>query len=375
MTFRSGGWVILAAVVVFLAGGVWQTMQVLGARGEPKQGDGKGVATYGFDLSTTTVPRHLVATTTLPRDGLERLDFPPLMDVAVWNASWSKGRYRKYLVPSDRVVGVVLEGISRAYPLRLLVWHEVVNDTLRGTPIAVTYAPLADGAMVLERRSLATASSERTASSTPHTTSLSPDAAPLVGFSGLVYNGCPVVYDISDGSLFSPLALRAIAGPAAVAGVAPRAVPFAVMTWGDWIATHPQTTVVEPSLEYIERYRSDPYHNYYGNDMLEEYPVEPRLPEGQRNKAHVLALLGGGARRVITFEVVRQNAGDGGTWTTRVGDAAVTIGYRADPKAAWVLVPESQGVVGVSCFAWAWEALHPGTDVERTILGPRAAGP
>jgi hypothetical protein len=372
VTFRNGGWLVLLAVVVFLAGGVWQTMQILGARSEPKMGDGENVATYGFDLSALAVPEHLVAATSLPRDGLERLDFPPLMDVDLWSAEWSKGRHRKYLVPSDRVVGVVVDGITRAYPLRLLVWHEVVNDTLAGIPIAVTYAPLADGAMVLDRRSLRVPG----AGATDGAGARGEANAPLVGYSGLVYDGCPLVYTIDatragtdDGetaiaSLVSPLGLRAVSGPAARAGVRPEPIPFAVTTWGDWMTTHPQTLVVEPTLEYIERYRSDPYHNYYGNDLLEDYPVEPRLPETERNKAHVLALIHGRDVRVLSFATIAANAGDGGTWTTSIGDVEATIGYRADPPAAWVLTPESGDVVGVSCFAWAWAALHPDGELE-----------
>lgn len=344
MSFRNGGWVVLLALCVFVAAGVWQTIQVLDARGEPRAGDGEHVETYGFDLSTLLVPRSLLAATSLPRDGIERLDFPPLMDVDVWSASWSDGRHRKYLVPSDRVVGVSVNGHTRAYPLRVLVWREVVNDTLGGVPIAVTYAPLADAAMVLDRRSLAATGAR---------------APILLGFSGLVYNGCPLVYGVGDGSLYSPLGLCSVAGPAAEAGVVPEPLPAGVVTWGDWIAEHPATRVVEPTLESNDRYRTDPYHNYYGNDLLEDHPVEPRLPEGARNKARVLALLGAPTTRVVYFEELARRAGDSGICTIGVGGARAKIAHRENPHAAWVVTSDTADVVGVSCFAWAWYALHP----------------
>lgn len=367
MSFKQGGWLVLLAVVVFVAGGIWQTRQVLRARGEPRMGDGEHVESYGFDLSTLAVPRHLVAATSLPRDGLERLDFPPLMDVDVWLTSWSSGRHRKYLVPSDRVVGVVHDGIARAYPLRVLTWHEVVNDTLAGVPIAVTYAPLADGAVVVDRRSLAGVSPRNGAGAVDGAPEEAATGAraPLLGFSGLVYNGCPLVYGIGEGSLYSPLALRAVAGEAVDAGRDPRPLPAAVVHWSEWITAHPGTRVVEPTLEWNDRYRTDPYHNYVGNDLLEDYPVEPLLPEGERNKARVLALVTDAGIDVVPLAEILAGVGSGDTWTTSVRGRRVTLAYAPDPETAWIAAYDGASPVAVSCYRWAWHALHADAVGER----------
>ncbi len=112
-------------------------------------GDGRHVASYGFTLEPCLVPRALLVASGMPKDGLAALVDPP-----VWTglqADAARVGHGRFLVPSDRVVGVRLGGAARAYPLRMLVWHEVVNDTLGGVPIAVTYDPLCDSAVAFRR--------------------------------------------------------------------------------------------------------------------------------------------------------------------------------------------------------------------------------
>ncbi len=56
------------------------------------------------------------------------------------------------LAPTEPVFGVIINGKARAYPLRILTWHEIVNDELAGVPITVTYCPLSNSAIVFDRR-------------------------------------------------------------------------------------------------------------------------------------------------------------------------------------------------------------------------------
>ena len=105
--------------------------------------------------------------------------------------------------------------MPRAYPLRVLVWHEVVNDTVSGLPILVTYNPLSEGIAVFDRRVAG-----RTLS---------------FGVSGLLYQSNLLMYD-RDGtrgaeSLWSQLQARAVSGPAAGAGQTLELVPFALARW------------------------------------------------------------------------------------------------------------------------------------------------
>jgi hypothetical protein len=93
----------------------------------------------------------------------------------------------------DLVVSVTIGDKTRAYPLRILVWHEIVNDELAGQPIAVTYCPLCGTAMVFKRQV-----GNRTLS---------------FGVSGLLHNSDVLMYDRQTDSLWSQLAVKAVSGP------------------------------------------------------------------------------------------------------------------------------------------------------------------
>jgi hypothetical protein len=76
-----------------------------------------------------------------PRDGISAIDRPAFAPVA------------EATLPEDEpVIGLLINGQARAYPLRVLIWHEIVNDVIDGVPVAITYAPLSNTALVFDRR-------------------------------------------------------------------------------------------------------------------------------------------------------------------------------------------------------------------------------
>jgi protein-disulfide isomerase len=79
----------------------------------------------------------------VPRDGIPPIDFPT-MDDQVTTDQW--------LSPQSPVISVEIDGTARAYPLAILIAHEIVNDVIGETPIAVTYCPLCNSAIVFDRR-------------------------------------------------------------------------------------------------------------------------------------------------------------------------------------------------------------------------------
>lgn len=126
----------------------------------------------------------------------------------------------------DRVIGVVRDGEARAYPLKLLDWHEVVNDGFAG-PLLVTYCPVCNSALVADR---------------------GVDGEPTrFGVSGFLYRANLVMYDDRTESLWSQLLATAIRGP--VAGTELSLVPSTVTSWGRWRAENGDTTVLLPPPE------------------------------------------------------------------------------------------------------------------------------
>jgi hypothetical protein len=150
LTWRSGGWVLALTGVVLVSLIAWALWTPLFRAINRPPGDGVDPATYGFDITALDLPLDLVATPLLPRDMVPVMREPTILTITDVEAR-AEGR-KKYLVSSDRVVGVEIGGAARAYPLTVLTVHEVVEDTLAGVPIAVTYSWLGDAARVFDRR-------------------------------------------------------------------------------------------------------------------------------------------------------------------------------------------------------------------------------
>jgi hypothetical protein len=129
---------------------------------------------------------------------------------------------RDYLASFDRVIGVEIDGDARAYPVRVLNWHEVVNDVVAGVPIAVTFCPLCGTGVVFDRRV---------------------DNATLVfGVSGKLYRANLLMFDELTGSLWAQALGEAIQGP--YHGTRLRLVTATLAEWETWKQAHPNTRLL-----------------------------------------------------------------------------------------------------------------------------------
>jgi hypothetical protein len=157
-----------------------------------------------------------------PRDGIPAIVDPVF--APTWDtADAGEAVAELDLNPDDEVIGIERAGIARAYPLKLLKRHEVVNDTLGG-PQLITYCPVCDAGLVTDR---AVAGRTRT-----------------FGVSGYLYRANLVLYDEESGSLWSQLGARAIQGP--LTGTRLDRTGSAVTTWEEWQRTAPETSVLVP---------------------------------------------------------------------------------------------------------------------------------
>jgi hypothetical protein len=151
------------------------------------------------------------------------------------------------LFDSDRVIAVERDGEARAYPLRVLNWHEIVNDDLGG-PLLVTYCPLCGSGVTAVR----TVDGEAT----------------KFGVSGLLFRNALVMYDERTNSLWSQIAAAAIRGEAVGTGL--ELVPSALTTWGEFRTQYPDGQVLRPPPESstmtgrnsTRNYDRDPYQGY-----------------------------------------------------------------------------------------------------------------
>ncbi len=150
------------------------------------------------------------------RDCIPSIDGPEFETVAEAD-SWLKD--------ADLVLGLELNGVVKAYPVKILNWHEIVNDYLNETPIAVTYCPLCNSGLVFVRPIVKNQVLE-------------------FGVSGRLYKSDLVMYDRQTGSLWSQIEGRAIVGPLAGEAERLQLLPIDVVPWGSWKQQHPDTLVL-----------------------------------------------------------------------------------------------------------------------------------
>jgi hypothetical protein len=336
LTFKDGGWVLLAAGVLVTAVIVWAFAGVLS--GHQRIG-GSDVASYGFDLTTCLVERGVITPSGQPRDFLRPLTVERTMPGATM-AEFNARTRKRYVVSDDRVVGVQLGSETRAYPLYLLNGHEVIEDTLGGIPIAVTYSPLCDAVNVFDRR---------VGEGTIH-----------LRVSGLLHNANSLLYDAKGEeepgtdetpSLWRQLDGRAISGPHAKAGhVLTPIANVAVTTWSDWLKTHPSTDVPERDPGKIRLYDGISYVRDHALPTI-GFPVQPEPPAILPLKSTVLFLRVGSSEAVHSVEALRAAAVDG-VYTCTMGGETLAIHLPNAPEPVWRVVHDASTPVFARSAFW-----------------------
>jgi len=133
-----------------------------------------------FDFSKHTVPTSEILSGGPPKDGI-----PALLD-----PKWILPTEADFMKDEDRVLALVHKGEAKAYPIKILNWHEIVNDTVGGKPVFVSYCPLCGSGMAFEA----------TLQGKPYT----------FGVSGLLYKSDVLMYDHQTESLWSQILQEAV---------------------------------------------------------------------------------------------------------------------------------------------------------------------
>jgi len=360
LTLADGGYVLVIMAVLSIALLVWGLAPAVLNLGRPRLGDGQDPASYGFDLSSARIDVGSIHCAQPYRDLIAPMDDPQVI-AAVDLPEIDANRRGKIIVPTDRVAGVSINGEARAYPLWILNCHEVVNDELGGVPIAVTYSPPSDSVVVLDRRI--------------------GDRVVEFGVSGLVHQGHGLLYDRREGdaepggeSLWSPLRRRAVTGPAAAANARLAAIPVGVIGWAQWLADHPETSVIDRDPMIAGRYKEVSYERYFASaDIM--FPVEPMPSPATEGSAvpdpkdRVIVVDTGFEQRVYPVDLLREAAGELGVVRDVVGDWQIVIVATTSPRAAYVVgigaVREGAVRLGrppaiFQTMWYAWYAIDPG---------------
>ena len=206
-------------------------------------------------------------------NGIPPLTNPPVIRAA--DAGW--------LEDSHLVFGVTVNGEARAYPKRILAWHEMAHDTVGGVPLTVVYCTLCG--TVIPYRSVV-GGEHRT-----------------FGTSGLLYRSNKLMFDAETKSLWSTLEGRPVVGPLAGEPLTLEMEPVVTTTWGEWRRQHPGTGVISIDTGFERDYSEGAaYRDYFATDRL-MFRVS-RRDSRLNNKDEVLGLLlpaRGGGRQAVAF--------------------------------------------------------------------------
>ena len=259
--------------------------------------------------------RHEIRIEEIVWGGVKKDGIPALVNakqIPAEDAAWLTGR--------ELVFGVSLNGDARAYPLRVLDWHEMFNDVVGGVPVSLAYCTLCGSGILFDTR-------------------VPGREKPFVfGSSGLLYRSNKLMYDTETDSLWNQFTGRPVVGELTGSGIELKILPVVITAWEDWLAAHPDTTALSLDTGFERDYRpGQPYGAYFASPEL-MFPVVVRdrrldpkdrifvLREGEHEMAWAVSLFGSGAvvqDRVGDLEVVL--IGNGETETVRAYEAGGRI--------------------------------------------------
>ena len=199
------------------------------------------------DFSKRSVPYSEIFSGGVPRDGIPPIDNPRFVTVEAAD---------QWLESQEPVVSFELDGEATAYPLQILTWHEIVNDTVADVPVAVTFCPLCNSALVFDRR----------------LNGMVYD----FGVSGNLRNSDLIMWDRQTQSWWQQLTGEAIAGE--LTGQQLPILSAAIVAWQDFKAAYPDARVLSRDTGHSRNYGSNPYVGY------DEVGQSPFLFFGQKDE-------------------------------------------------------------------------------------------
>jgi len=207
---------------------------------------------------------------------------------ALVNPKFTDASGARWLRDTDAVFGVSIAGDHRAYPLRILDWHEMANDVVGGTPVALAYCTLC-GSGVLYR---AEAGGRRFE----------------FGSSGFLFRSNKLMYDRQTGSLWNHLTGEPVIGPLALSGIRRARLPVVLTSWGEWRRQHPDSKVLSLDTGHQRPYDTGAAYGRYFGSSGTMFPVWQRS-RALHDKARVFTVLVASRPKAYALEALDRAGG------------------------------------------------------------------
>lgn len=248
---------------------------------------------------------------------------------SVQNASW--------LRDSDVIFAINYKGVQRAYPQRILNWHEIVNDTVAGDPIVITFCPLCGSALAFKRNV--------------------DGVITEFGVSGKLHNSDLVMYDRYEGNLWQQVTGEGIVGPAARRNEVLKQVPIITTTWGAWKKEHVNTEVLSRNTGHVRNYDQYPYGTYEQDDQI-YFGVK-----GLNKKLHIKTVVYGvevnGKTKAYPANVLDEHANIEDT----LGNSKLKLEKMGSGEVTVTNLQTNEKIIPLRLFWFAWAAFHPDTEL------------
>lgn len=209
-----------------------------------------------------------------PKDGIPAINEPRLVTLS---------EARRWLGAKEPVISLVIGDEARAYPLQILLWHEIVNDRIASIPVAVTFCPLCYSAIVFDR----------TVEGSEH----------VFGVSGLLRHSDMVMFDRETESFWQQLTGEAIVGD--LTGARLRHLPAQIVSFEQFSLAYPDGSVLSRETGYNRSYGRNPYAGY---DDISQKPFlfrgrpDKRLPPMEK----VISVSSGGVDKAYPYSITRK---------------------------------------------------------------------
>lgn len=202
-------------------------------------------------------------------DGIPSLDNPKL--VAARDAG--------YMRDDDLVFGVEINGDARAYPLRIMGWHEMFNDVIGGVPVALAYCTLCGAGILFE------------------TGEVHKGGTLVFGSSGFLYRSNKLMFDRQTDSLWNQFTGEPVSGALKDSGIKLKIRPVVITTWQKWQARHAATKVLSLDTGHNRNYGSGVvYREYFASPSL-MFPTVVRDETRVKRKDYIFGIRDVGAAK------------------------------------------------------------------------------
>jgi len=198
----------------------------------------------------------------VPVDGIPSLDNPKMI----------KADQADYMKDDDLVFGVKINGDARAYPLRIMGWHEMFNETIGGVPVALAYCTLCGSGILFE-------------------TNVKGRSKPFIfGSSGFLFRSNKLMFDRETDSLWNQFTGEPVTGPLVSSGIKLKILPVTITSWKSWKAANPGTQILSLVTGYRRNYDSgNVYRDYFASPDL-MFPAIVRDESVLKRKDYVFGI-------------------------------------------------------------------------------------